>query len=322
MVRASLAMNSSKHPTSPRLLGRLFGATLVASSLLLSGCSIKQIAIKQLGSALAETGGGAFASEEDLEFAGQAIPFSLKLIESLLAEQPNNPELLQAAAAGFTQYAYVWVQQPADLIEDEDFQEAQRQRERARAFYLRAHEYAVRGLDALQPGTATLLATDPARAVARFGADDVPLLYWSAASLGAAISLGKTEPELVARQNVFAALLERAFALDPDWDAGAVRELMMTFELSRPAGGDEAYTRARDHFQRLVETTDAGRASVFVTFAESASIQRQDRAEFATLLERALAIDPASRPSTRLANLASQQRARWLLGRIDDLFLE
>jgi predicted anti-sigma-YlaC factor YlaD len=38
-------------------------------------------------------------------------------------------------------------------------------------------------------------------------------------------------------------------------------------------------------------------------------------------MERALAVNPDSRPSNRLANLLAQRRARWLLGRIDELFL-
>ncbi|MGH8021516.1 MAG: TRAP transporter TatT component family protein [Opitutaceae bacterium] len=280
------------------------------------------MAIKQLGSALAESAGGAFAAEEDVEFAGQAVPFSLKLIESLILEQPQNTDLLTAAAAGFTRYAYVWVQQPADFIEDEDFAAAQHDRDRARAFYLRAHGYAMRGLDAAHPGLAAQLAADAEAALKSTTVEDVPLLYWAAASLGGAISLGKTEPELVARQTQFAALLERAYTLDPDWDNGSVRELMMAYELARPGGGAEAIERARRQFDRVVEMTNGLRAAPFVSFAESASVQQQNRRQFIELLERALAIDPDKTPASRLANVAAQQRARWLLERVDELFLE
>jgi predicted anti-sigma-YlaC factor YlaD len=40
------------------------------------------------------------------------------------------------------------------------------------------------------------------------------------------------------------------------------------------------------------------------------------------MLNRALAIDPDQTPSVRLAYIATQERARWLLGRVDELFLE
>ena len=61
-------------------------------------------------------------------------------------------------------------------------------------------------------------------------------------------------------------------------------------------------------------------ASPFVALAEAVSVQRQDRAEFTGLLARALAVDPDLHTEWRLANLLAQRRARWLLGRADDLF--
>jgi hypothetical protein len=149
-----------------------------ATILFVAGCSVKGMAIRQLGKALSEGTGGAFAEEEDLKFAGQAIPFSLKLIESLLYEQPDNPDLLLTAASGFTQYSYVWVQQPADLLEAEDFAAAQRERNRARAFFLRAHRYARRALDTAHPKFAAGFDTDPVAAAALVPKEDVPLLYW------------------------------------------------------------------------------------------------------------------------------------------------
>jgi predicted anti-sigma-YlaC factor YlaD len=62
-------------------------------------------------------------------------------------------------------------------------------------------------------------------------------------------------------------------------------------------------------------------ASPFVAYAEAVSVGKEDRREFESLLQRALAIDPDARPEWRLANLIMQRRARWLLARVDDLFL-
>ena len=47
----------------------------------------------------------------------RALPFSLKLIESALAENPKHEGLLLAATHGFAQYAYAFVQMDADEIE-------------------------------------------------------------------------------------------------------------------------------------------------------------------------------------------------------------
>src|SRR2546430_14846566 len=84
-----------------------------------TGCSVKRFAINKLGDSLA-TSGTTFAADDDPELVGQALPFSLKLVEGLLAESPKHGGLLFAAASGFTEYAYVYVQQDADMIESRD----------------------------------------------------------------------------------------------------------------------------------------------------------------------------------------------------------
>ena len=59
-----------------------------------------------------------------------------------------------------------------------------------------------------------------------------------------------------------------------------------------------------------------------MALAESVSVRNQDRAEFESLLKRALAVDPDAKMEWRLANLVMQRRAKWLLGRADLLFAD
>jgi hypothetical protein len=74
-----------------------------------TGCSIKKIAVNKLGDSLA-SGGTTFTSDDDPDLVGEALPFSLKLMESLLAESPQHRGLLLATCSGFTEYAFVYVQ--------------------------------------------------------------------------------------------------------------------------------------------------------------------------------------------------------------------
>ena len=70
---------------------------------------------------------------------------------------------------------------------------------------------------------------------------DVPLLYWTAAAWGAAIALAKDIPDLLADQGIVEALIDRAYALDPDFDRGAIHSFLITFEMVRADGaGDPA----------------------------------------------------------------------------------
>src|SRR4026207_168032 len=98
---------------------QMFSRVLVVSvlvSFVASGCSIRRYAMNQAADALAASG-STFASDNDPELIKAAAPFSLKLMETFLAENPRHSGLLTAAASGFTQYAYAFVQQEADEIE-------------------------------------------------------------------------------------------------------------------------------------------------------------------------------------------------------------
>ena len=50
---------------------------LVALPVLLSGCSIKQIALNAVADELSGGTGGSFTQDEDLQFVGDALPFAL-----------------------------------------------------------------------------------------------------------------------------------------------------------------------------------------------------------------------------------------------------
>jgi hypothetical protein len=54
-----------------------------------AGCSVRRYAINMVGNALA-SGNSAFENDEDLDLVGEALPFGLKLMESLLAQSPDH----------------------------------------------------------------------------------------------------------------------------------------------------------------------------------------------------------------------------------------
>jgi len=312
---------SRRNATPLALRGLL--RTLIIASLLATGCSFRKWAINQMGDALAGGASTAFAADDDPQLIKDAAPFSLKLIETMLVESPRNRSLLEAAASGFTQYSYAFIQTEADEVELTDLTRATELRHRARRMYWRARDYGLRGLEVRVAGIGDAVRLDPKSAVARvMRKDDVPFLYWTAAAWGAGISISKDQPEVVAQQPIVEALIDRAYALDPDWENGAIHSFLMNYELARPSGRSEAVERARKHFERVVELTGGKVATPFVGWAESVCLGQQDRQEFETLLQRALAINPDEHPQARLVNIIGQRRARWLLGRVDELFVE
>jgi hypothetical protein len=136
------------------------------------------------------------------------------------------------------------------------------------------------------------------------------------------VSLSKDDPDLIADQPLFEALIDRALALDETFDSGSIHAFLISYEPARQGAEGDPYERARVHFDRAVSLSNGQLAGPFVAYAEAVDVNRQDRAEFEAMLQKALSIDPDARKEWRLANLIMQRRARWLLGRVDDLFLE
>ncbi|HWH72509.1 MAG TPA: TRAP transporter TatT component family protein [Candidatus Sulfotelmatobacter sp.] len=299
---------------------RMLLVTTLGLVLMGSGCSIKRLAVNQLGNALAG-GGTTFASDDDPELVKAAVPFSLKLMESLLDNNPRHEGLLLASASGFTQYSYAFVQQDADEMEEKDLAASEEMKARARRLYLRARNYGLRSLEVRHPGFGKALQANPKQAVGIAKVKDVPLLYWTAVSWSGAIALSKDNPDLIADLPVVEAMIDRALALNERFDNGAIHSFLITYEMSRPDGRGDPAARSRQHFERALALSGGQQAGPLVAFAEAVCIQKQDVKEFESLLKHALAIDVNARPEWRLVNLVMQRRAKWLLGRTDDLFL-
>jgi len=296
-------------------------ALIVSCLCCLLGCSIKQVAISKLGDTLAESG-SVYASDDDIELVGAALPFSLKTVEGLLAEVPEHRGLLLTAASGFTQYSYVYVELEALELEPIDPLRSAELRLRAKRLYLRGRGYALRAIELTRKDFVARLRHDPQGTLAIFDQKNIPELYWFSLSWAAAIASDKSDLRLVADLNLIEPIMRRCLELDESFDQGSLHEFMIAYQGGRSPlqGGGPAL--AREHFARAVELSGDARISPLVSLADSVSIGEQNREEFESLLHQALAFNPDAHPQTRLANLVSQKRARLLLSRSDNFFLE
>ena len=319
-VRSKDRREHDRQGSACGLKGWLLGAVVVLlCGPVAMGCSVRKMAIDRVGDALSG-GGASFSSDDDPDLVKAAAPFSLKLMESLLAENPGHRGLRLAAASGFTQYAYAFVQQEADELQDNDPEAAARLRDRARLLYLRGRNHAFRGLEVALPGFEAALREKPSETAGTVRRDDAPLLYWTAVSWAAAISLSKNDPDLIADLPYVETLIDRALELDEGFDAGAIHAFLISYEPARKGGSADAAARSQRHFDRAVELTGGAQAAPFVSLAEAVSVGSQDREMFIALLEHALSIDVNTQPEWRLTNLIMQRRARWLLSQTDRLF--
>jgi predicted anti-sigma-YlaC factor YlaD len=286
--------------------------------LLLSSCSVKKYAINQLGNALAGTG-TTFASDDDPELIRAAVPFSLKLIESLLAETPKHEGLLLAAVRGFTQYSYAFVQEDADEMEDTDRVRATALRARAAKLYVRARNYGLRGLEVKHPDFITRLKANPKEAVNELKKSEVEMMYWTTLSWAAALATSR-DFAMLPEIPRFEALAERVVDLDDRYDEGAIHGFLITYEMSRLNPKPDRIAIAKAHFDRNIALAQGHQAAPFVNYAENVLVIQKDKTGFEDMLRQALRIDVNAWPEHRQLNLLMQRRARWLLSRIDKLF--
>src|SRR5262249_18882137 len=317
----------ARQPGGPHVTDRSRGVhrpgailLLLCALLALPGCSIRRFAMKSVANSLT-SGPDVFGTDDDPELGRDAIPFGLKTMEGLLAGLPEHEGLLLALCRGYTQYSYAYVQSEGDLLVNSDYARSTALHERAFHLYVRARDYGLRALALRHKGIADSLRLDPARAASRLTARDLPVLYWCAASWGSAISLGKDRPEMLADLPAIRELVNRGIALDERYEAGAFHDAAIVLDALPPAMGGSVES-ARHHFERAVAISGDRRAAPYVTLAQSVSVMQQDRAEFRRLLRHALQFDPDKDPSTRLATIVLQRKAKSLLERESDFFLD
>jgi hypothetical protein len=295
------------------------GLILVSASILLAlpGCSVNQMAANALANSLSAGGTSVYMTDDDPILVAEALPFSLKLMESLLESTPEHEGLLVSTASGFVQYSHAFVVRPAIVDEVTDYERAREGRARAKKLFLRAQGYAERALEVRHPGAVEGLWTDLEGTLATLEADDIPAAYWLAASLGSAISVDKSDMELVADLPIVHGLLDRSLELDETWNNGTLHELAIALG-GGDGGPDDEVER---HFQRAVELNGGRSIGPQVAMAESVCVQQQDLVRFRQLLGEAVAFDVDAHPELRLSNTLAQQHAEWLLSREEELFI-
>ncbi|MFQ6115692.1 MAG: TRAP transporter TatT component family protein [bacterium] len=304
-----------------KLYDRIFQLLLTVALIYpFSGCSINKLAVNSLADALTSGSRSVYATDDDPDLVGEALPFGLKTIEALLQLTPKHKGLLLAASSGFVQYAHAYVFRPAIALEYSDLSAARRERARAKRFFLRARKYGLRALELSSPGISQALFLDPTTAVAGLKQEDVPALYWTGVAWGSAISISKDDMALVGDLPIVRALLERALELNESWEDGAIHEFFLVFEASRSEAEGGGIAKAEAHFARAMELNGGRSISPLVAMAETVCVRQQDRKRFRSLLLQALEFDADLYPNKRLSNLLAQRRAAELLANIDQLF--
>ncbi|MEW5815673.1 MAG: TRAP transporter TatT component family protein [Spirochaetota bacterium] len=286
-------------------------------------CSIDKLAIKMVSDALGGSGDSTvFTGDNDPQLVGDALPFALKLYETLLSKSPDHTGLLLTTGSGFIMYANAFIQTPADMLSIGEFEKQREMWSRSKSLYLRGRDYVLRAIELRHPGVRELLDKNKIQeAMKPMTAEDVACLYWAAAGWIAAISIDIFDIKLTLEISKAKALMDRAYELNPDYGNGAIHSFYISFYASMPPDMGGSVEKARYHFKEAVRLSNGLDASPYVALAATVAKSSENVTEFQELLHKALSIDPDKNPETRLVNIINQRKARWYLEHINDIFL-
>lgn len=286
-------------------------------------CSLNKIAMNKVAGMLsAPSGNNVFTQDNDPELVGDALPFAIKLYESLLASVPNHEGLRLRTGSLYIMYANAFLQTPADMMPKQELDHKEFMLERAKNLYLRGRNMLLVGLERKNPSLLQQLKNRKYKdALAAYTKKDVPALYWAAAGWVGAFGVNPFDMKLGLTLPQAAAMMERVIELEPDFSRGAVHNFYVLYYGSLPdyMGGDPK--KAREHFELAMTASGNRDTSPLVSLATTVAVKEQNVEEFKSLLQKVLDVDPNSDLDNRLVNILNQRKARWLLDHVDDYFL-
>jgi hypothetical protein len=125
---------------------------------------------------------------------------------------------------------------------------------------------------------------------------------------------------------VIESIMGRALALDETYDDGAIHEFYVSLDGSRGEAQGGGAVKARQHLDRAQALGKGRKLGSLVAYAEGVLVQQQKKAEFVAMLQKVIAtdvyVDEPSWKKQRLANIVARERARWLLGKVNELFAD
>ena len=266
--------------------------------LFLTGCSINRLAVRATATVI-DKGLPAIYREKDPQFAREALPANLKLMEVLLESDPGNQALLLDAAMGFCGYSFMF-------IEDEN--EA-----RASALYQKGAGYALRALEL--KGAAKDGSADPGK----LDKNTAPAAFWHTFCRAAYVNLNRDDPDAVAELPKIMPVAERVAELTPAYYYNGSYAMLGTYYALRPKilGGDPE--KAKLNFDKALQSGGADFLLNSFMAARMYAVAAQDEEYFVNSLNAILAAELKDDPA-RLPNEVAKIKARKLLEKKDELF--
>lgn len=241
----------------------------------------------------------AMLNQTDPDIVRQGAPAYLLLLDSLIAADPDDQDLLYTGAQLYGAYAGGLVTDP----------------QRRKGLTQKALDYAARGLCQSRPG---ICATAPEpfdvfkQALDQAGDEDLKGLYLYAASWAGWIQARSDDWNAIADLPKAQAMLEHIVTMAPGYEGGRAQLYLGVINSQTPATLGGKPELGRRHFEQALKYSAGDDLIVKLEYARHYARLVFDKTLHDRLLKEIIEADPV-RPGLTLSNVIARQQARELL---------
>jgi len=158
----------------------------------------------------------------------------------------------------------------------------------------------------------------------QFNEKDIFDLFWYAAAIGGAVKSSRGNPFELIHLTKVEKLLKAAMTINPNWGNGALQSAMFSYTTSRNDLSNQALIDSANYYYfNAISASDSLDAGIFVSYAESIDKRFQQKDDFENKLEHVVNMNMGdSNSKFYMGNLVAKNRAKWLLSKKGDFFLE
>ena len=280
--------------------------SLIAVSVVIvltTGCSS---IMSSATSGLAESLTDAVLNQNDPETVRQGAPAYLLLIDGLIANDPDNADLLMAGASLYSSYAGAFVDDP----------------ERASRLSLKGRDYGWAAWCEVDRDACDIWSApyeDFERVVDGAGRKEVPVLYRAGAAWASWVQANTDDWSAIADKARVDAMMQKVAALDETFDDGSAFLYLGILATLLPEAMGGKPEQGRADFERVIELSDGRNLMAKVLLARSYARLVFDRELHDRLCREVIEADPVS-PGLTLTNTLAREEAMQLLGSSEDYF--
>jgi hypothetical protein len=272
-----------------------------------------------------ETGAVAFEQDDDLDMVEKSIPGNIKLLEAVLENDPQNHKILIMLSKLYAAYSFGFFE---DRLESSargknisSVPEYDLIKVNVSRYYSRGIDYALRALEARDPGVAgRLMKPESADSVLkRMKREDVPGLFWYGFNLSSLINNNRDSVSLLAKAYLVEKIMKRVLELDPEYFFGGSHLILLSYYSSMPPYSDEKYSLSLFHYRKLKELNGGRFILADLYFARYCLTVKQEKEKFINIM-REIVTYSGGKKECAFYNRIAYQRAKRYLDEIDHYF--